>query len=109
MKRLDVRLVQFGDGTALAEETASKQASRREPLTRIDAKPEIKKKPPKGFLNTATKPVGVPNEVGEAEKNVDGVETTSTKVTIEAEEGSESLTEKVPNLFPLKLDSEKKT
>ena len=108
MERSDVRLVQLGGGASLAEEAASKQASRREPLTRIDAKPQIKRKPLKDFLNTATKPVGVPNEVGEAEKNVDGVEATSTKVTIEAEEESESFTEKVPNLFTLKLDSEKK-
>ena len=40
---------------------------------------------------------------------MDGVEATSTKVTAEAEEGSESFTEKVPNLFPLKLDSETKS
>ena len=105
MERSDVRLVQLGGGASLAEEAASKQASRREPLTRIDAKPQIKRKPLKGFLNTATKP----NEVEEAEKNVDGVEATSTKVTAEAEEGSESFTEKVPNLFPLKLDSETKS
>ena len=109
MERLDVKLVQLGGGASLAEEAASKQASRREPLTRIDAKPQIKRKPLKGFLNTATKPTGVPNEVEEAEKNVDGVEATSTKVTAEAEEGSESFTEKVPNLFPLKLDSETKS
>ena len=109
MERSDVRLVQLGGGASLAEEAASKQASRREPLTRIDAKPQIKRKPLKGFLNTATKPTGVPNEVEEAEKNVDGVEATSTKVTAEAEEGSESFTEKVPNLFPLKLDSETKS
>ena len=108
MERSDVRLVQLGGGASLAEEAASKQASRREPLTRIDAKPQIKRKPLEGFLNTATKPIGVPNEVGEAEKNVDGVEATSTKVTVEAEEESESFTEKVPNLFTLKLDSEKK-
>ena len=108
MERLDVMLVQLGGGAPLEEEAASKQASRREPLTRIDAKPQIKRKPLKGFFNTATKPVGVPNEVGEAEKNVDGVEATSTKVTIGAEEESESFTEKVPNLFTLKLDSEKK-
>ena len=109
MERSDVRLVQLGGGASLAEEAASKQASRREPLTRIDAKPQIKRKPLKGFLNTATKPTGVPNEVEEAEKNVDGVEATSTKVTAEAEEGSESFTEKVPNLFPLKLVSETKS
>ena len=108
MERSDVRLVQLGGGASLEEEAASKQASRQEPLTRIDAKPQIKRKPLKGFLNTATKPTGVPNEVGEAEKNVDGVKATSAKVTIEAEEESESFTEKVPNLFPLKLDSEKK-
>ena len=108
MERSDVRLVQLGGGASLAEEAASKQASRREPLTRIDAKPQIKRKPLKGFLNTATKPTGVPNEVGEAEKDVDGVLATSTIVTIEAEEESESFTEKVPNLFTLKLDSKKK-
>merc|ERR1712173_279098 len=109
MERLDVRLVQLDDGALHAEEAASKQASRREPLTSIDAKPQIKRKPPKGFSQMATKPsTGVPSEVGEAEKNVDGVEATSSKVTAEAEEGSESFTEKVPNLFTLKLDSEKK-
>ena len=108
MERLDVKLVQLGGGASLAEEAASKQASRREPLTRIDPKPQIKRKPLKGFSQMATKPTGVPNKVGEAEKNVEGVEATSTKVTAEAEEGSESFTEKVPNLFPLKLDSKTK-